>query len=241
MIEMPKYAPLVIVMFLGACSGLLFMGLAFLYGLIARKRWVMRVSVALAASGILIYAILLLGFSLASSDKVLSFGDRKHFCEVDCHIAYSVTSVTSASRLGVGEKRISAAGKFYIVRVQTWFDPSTISSFRGNSPLAPSPRKVVVFDEAGREFTPSQPGQRTYELTPGATTTPLTTPLRPGESYTTDFVFDLPVDVRQPRLLVGDVDPISALIIGHEDSPLHKKIYFTISPPSSTNNAKNQR
>src|ERR1700733_2740813 len=241
MIEMPKYAPLVIVMFLGACSGLLFTGLAFLYGLVTRKRRVMQVSAALAASGVLLYATLLLGFSLASADKVLAVGDQKHFCEVDCHIAYSVTSVTNASELGVGEKRISAAGKFYVVRVQTWFDPTTIGSFRGNGPLAPSPRKVAVLDEAGREFSPSQPGQRTYELTPGATTTPLTTPLRPGESYSTDFVFDLPADVRQPRLLVGDVDPVSSLIIGHEDSPLHKKIYFAISPSISTNNAKSQR
>jgi hypothetical protein len=69
----------------------------------------------------------------------------------------------------------------------------------------------------------------------------LSTSLRPGETYTTDFVFDLPTDVHQPRLLVGDADPISALIIGHEDSPLHKKIYFAISPASPINNAKSQR
>jgi hypothetical protein len=240
MIEMPKYAPLVILMFLGSCAGLLFVGITFLYGLIARKRWVMQVSAALAASGILLYAALLFGFSLSSTDKILSIGDQKHFCEVDCHIAYSVTSVTSASELGVGEKRIFAFGKFYVVRVQTWFDPSTISPFRGNAPLAPSPRKVVVLDEAGREFTPSQPGQGAYELTPGATTTSLSTPLRPGESYSTDFVFDLPADVPKPRLHVGDADPVSSLIIGHEESPLHKKIYFAISPSMSANNAKSQ-
>jgi hypothetical protein len=241
MIEMPRYAPFVTVMFLGACAGLIFTGLAFLYGLIARKRWVMRTSVALAVGGILLYATLLFGFSLSSSEKVLAIGGQKHFCEIDCHIAYSVTSVTSASELGAGEKRIAATGRFYVVRVQTWFDPSTIAPFRGNGPLAPSPRRVVVIDEAGHEFIPSQPGQRAYELTPGATTTPLTTPLRPGESYSTDFVFDLPADIHQPRLLVGDADPVSTLIIGHEDSPRHKKIYFAISPASPINNAKSQR
>jgi hypothetical protein len=241
MIEMPKYAPSVTVIFVGACAGLVFMGLAFLYGIIARKRWVMRTSAALAAGGILLYATLLFGFSLSSTEKVLAIGGQKHFCEIDCHIAYSVMSVMSASQLGAGEKRTTATGKFYVVRVQTWFDLSTIAPFRGNGPLAPSPRRVVVVDEAGREFSPSQPGQRAYELTPGATTTPLSTSLRPGETYTTDFVFDLPTDVHQPRLLVGDADPISALIIGHEDSPLHKKIYFAISPASPINNAKSQR
>jgi hypothetical protein len=241
MIEMPKYAPLVTVMFLGACAGLVFTGLAFLYGLIARKRWVMRTSAALAVGGILLYATLLFGFSLGSSEKVLAIGGQKHFCEIDCHIAYSVTSVTSASELGSGEKRTAPAGKFYVVRLQTWFDPSTIAPFRGNGPLAPSSRRVVVVDDAGREFSPSQPGQRAIELTPGATTTPLTTPLRPGETYSTDFVFDLPADVHQPRLLVGDADPISTLIIGHEDSPLHKKIYFAITPANPISNAKSQR
>ena len=241
MIETPRYAPFVTVMFLGACAGLIFTGLAVLYGLIARKRWVTRTSVALTAGGILVYTTLLFGFSLSSSEKVLAIGGQKHFCEIDCHIAYSVTSVTSASELGAGEKRIAATGRFYVVRVQTWFDPSTIAPFRGNGPLAPSPRRVVVIDEAGREFNPSQPGQRAFELTPGATTTPMSTPLRPGETYSTDFVFDLPADVHQPRLLVGDADPVSTLIIGHEDSPLHKKIYFAISPASPTNNAKSQR
>jgi hypothetical protein len=125
--------------------------------------------------------------------------------------------------------------------VQTWFDPDTIASFRGNGLLAPSPRKVVVVDDRGREFSVSQPGQRAFELTPGAITTPLSTPLRPGESYSTDFVFDLPADIRNPRLIVGDADPISPLIIGHEESPLHKKIYFTLTPASTPNSASSTR
>lgn len=241
MIEMPRYAPLVTMLFLGACAGLVFAGLAFLYGLIARRRRVMRTSTTLAVCGIFLYVTLLLGFSLSSSDKVLAIGGQKHFCEIDCHLAYSVSSVTSASELGSGEKRVSAAGKFYVVRIQTWFDPSTIAPFRGNGPLAPSPRRVAIIDESGREFLPSQVGQRAFELTPGATTTPLTTPLRPGETYNTDFVFDLPTEIHQPRLFVGDADPVSTLIIGHEDSPLHKKIYFAISPAHPIDNAKIQR
>jgi hypothetical protein len=241
MVEMPKYAPCVIMMFLGACAGLLFMGITFLYGLAARKRWIMQVSAALAVSGVLLYATLLFGFSLGSSDTVLAIGGQKHFCEVDCHIANSVTSVMTSSELGNGEKRISAAGKFYVVRVQTWFDPSTIAPFRGNGTLAPSPRKVVIIDDKGREFNVSQPGQRAFELTPGAITTPLTTPLRPGESYSSDFVFDLPADIRNPRLFVGDADPISSFIIGHEESPLHSRIYFTLSPASTASSATSTR
>jgi hypothetical protein len=239
MVEMPKYAPLVTVIFMGAGAGLIFMGFAFLYGLAARKRWITYVSAALAAFGVLLYASLLFGFSLGSTEKILPIGAQKHFCEVDCHIAYSVSAVTTTSELGSGEKRLAASGKFYVVRIQTWFDPTTIASFRGNSPLTPSPRKVVVLDDAGREFSPSEPGQRAFELTPGAITTPLTTPLRPGESFSTDFVFDLPSHVRNPRLYVGNTDAIASLIIGDEESPLHRKIYFALAPATSLNSSNN--
>src|SRR5882724_1278561 len=239
MVEMPKYAPLVTVIFMGAGAGLIFMGFAFLYGLAARKRRIMQVSATLAIFGVLLYASLLFGFSFGSTENILPMGAQKHFCEVDCHIAYSVAAVTTASESGSGEKRIAAAGKFYVVRIRTWFDPMTIASFRGNSPLTPSPRKVVVLDDSGREFSPSEPGQRAFELTPGAITTPLTTPLRPGESFSTDFVFDLPANVRNPRLYVGSTDAIASLIIGDEESPLHRKIYFALSPSTSLNSSNN--
>jgi hypothetical protein len=86
MVEMPKYAPLVIVTFMGACAGLLLMGLVFLYGLVVHKRWLIRTAAAVAVSGILLYGTLLFGFSLTSTDQVLAIGAQKHFCEVDCHV-----------------------------------------------------------------------------------------------------------------------------------------------------------
>jgi hypothetical protein len=238
MVEMPKYAPLVIVTFMGACAGLLLMGLVFLYGLVVHKRWLIRTAAAVAVSGILLYGTLLFGFSLTSTDQVLAIGAQKHFCEVDCHVAYSVTAVTSTSELGSGTNRTPATGTFYVVRVQTWFDPATISPRRGNAPLTPSPRNVEVVDDSGTLYGPSQPGQRAFELTPSASTTPLTTALHPGESYSTDIVFDLPAGVRQPRLLIGDTDPMASLLIGHENSPMHKKIYFALSLAASPSSAR---
>jgi hypothetical protein len=61
------------------------------------------------------------------------------------------------------------------------------------------------------------------------TSTPLTEPLRPGESYyTIDFVFDVPKDAHGLRLLITEDDPETRLVIGHENSLLHKKIFFGI-------------
>ena len=49
------------------------------------------------------------------------------------------------------------------------------------------------------------------------------TPLRPGESYTTDVVFDLPADVKTAMLLINEGEWETHLVIGHENSPLHSK------------------
>jgi hypothetical protein len=57
---------------------------------------------------------------------------------------------------------------------------------------------------------------------------PLDTPLRPGESYTTELVFDLPTGARDARLLVNESDLPTRFIIGHENSPLHKKTEFKL-------------
>jgi hypothetical protein len=58
--------------------------------------------------------------------------------------------------------------------------------------------------------------------------TPLSRVLRPGEAYTTTFVFDLPDGVRRPRLFLGDAPGVEALLIDHENSLFHRKIYFEL-------------
>ena len=41
-------------------------------------------------------------YSFASSEKVLARGVEKHFCEIDCHLAYSVTDFRDTKVLGEG-------------------------------------------------------------------------------------------------------------------------------------------
>jgi hypothetical protein len=62
----------------------------------------------------------------------------------------------------------------------------------------------------------------------GQLNTPLTTPLRPGESYTTDLVFDLPPNAKPTALLMKEGEWITRLVIGHENSPLHKQTKFQV-------------
>jgi len=87
-------------------------------------------------------------------------------------------------------------------------------------------RKVVLVDAAGRSFAPSPEGQMAAHARLNGNSTPLAQPLRPGESYTTDFVFDVPRNAQGLRLLLTEDDPETRFVIGHENSFLHKKIYF---------------
>lgn len=235
---MPHYAPIVILLFLGT---VLLMGASFLllfYGAVRRSSFFARLGGGAALTIAAGYFILLSGVSFASSEQVLPPGGWKYFCEIDCHIAYSLIGARTAAALGPEMQQVTAHGKFVIVRVKTWFDERTISAHRGNGPLTPNGRKVILVDGAGRSFAPSPEGQAAFAPFIGFST-PLTTPLRPGESYTTDFVFDVPRDARGLRLLITEDDPETRLVIGHENSLLHKKIYFGVdSAPSPTKTAR---
>ena len=225
----PHFAPVVVLLFLGTA---LLLGASFLllfYGAARRSSFFLRLG-ALAATAIAIgYLLLLGGVSFASSERVLPAGGWKYFCEIDCHLAYSLVGAQTAATLGAELQPVSARGRFVIVRVKTWFDERTISAHRGNGPLTPNLRKVTLVDDAGRSFLPSAEGQAAFARL-GNRSTPLTEPLRPGESYVTNFVFDCPQQARGLRLLITEDDPETRLVIGHENSLLHKKIYWGFHP-----------
>ncbi len=233
-IFMPDQAGLVVLSFLGSALLLGLLGLAFLWTLAAGKRaTAMRILAAGAVFGG-VYGGTLLGFSWTSEETLLRAGQQKYFCEIDCHVAYTVTEVSTAKTLGEGPAQATAAGMFHVVTVRTWFDADTISSRRPpDMPLRPNPRELHVYDQQGRRYGTSLAGQKALV----GSTVPLTHPLRPGDSYTTQLVFDLPADAAQPRLLIRDWSPLSAFLIGHENSPGHKKIYFALQAQAHASRA----
>lgn len=220
-------APLAVLASLGACFVLTVLGLVSMHALVVRRYGRARVSLALLACVSVLYFGGLFGFSFAGAGRVLARGEEKHFCEVDCHLAYSVVGVRRAKTLGAGETRAEVRGEFLVVTLKTRFDETTISPTRGDGELRPNPRSLTVYDADGRAYKPSDAGSRSLAAT-GAAGTPIETPLRPGESYTTELVFDLPTDARDARLLVNESDLPTRFIIGHENSPLHKKTEFKL-------------
>jgi hypothetical protein len=212
---------------LGACAVLALLGLVALHALARGRYRRMRVSLVGLALCAAAYGALVLAFSVESEGRVLARGEEKYFCEIDCHLAYSVVDVRRAKALGTGGARARARGEFLVVTLRTRFDPNTISAGRGDGQLTPNPREVSVCDAEGRTYAVSEEGRRALS-TEGGVGMPLDTPLRPGESYTTGLVFDLPEGARDTVLLVRESSPETRFIIGHENSPLHGKTEFAL-------------
>ena len=231
-LQTPDFAPFVVLAFLGT-GFLLFCALV--GGAIALAFRKSRIARWIGAGGFLlagVYAALLLGSSFLSHEKTLKPGEKKYFCEIDCHLAYSVVLASTAKVLGRPPQLVAPSGTFLLVTVRTWFDENTIASFRGYGPLIPNPRMTYVVDPGGHRYPFSPAGEKAWEDEHGPTT-PLTRQLRPGESYETTLVFDLPDGVRSPRLFLGDPLGVENVLIGHENSPLHAKIYFALPPSLS--------
>jgi hypothetical protein len=220
-------APLGVLGFLGVGLVLAVLGLVALHALVVRRYGRVKFSLLALAVVAAIYLGVVLVFSLASGEKVLAHGEEKYFCEIDCHLAYSVADVRRAKTLGGGPSQATARGEFYVVTLKTRFDETTTSVNRGDGQLYPNPRRATVYDGDGRSYAVSEEARRALASGGGAGV-PLDTPLRPGESYTTEIVFDLPADARAPVLLLNEDSPETRFIIGHENSLLHKKTEFKL-------------
>jgi hypothetical protein len=229
-------AALGVLLFLGTCLLMLALASFAAYGLIKRRYARARKNLAALACVLLVYLGLMLAFSFGSREKVLARGEEKYFCETDCHLAYSVVEVNETKTIGNPPNRATAGGMFYIVTIRTRFDENTIGPRRGDAPLTPNPRSLVIFDEQRRKYNQSTEGQRALELSGGAGT-PITTPLRPGETYTTALVFDVPAQITNPTLLINEEMLPTRFIVGHENSFWHSQTKFRLDAQSVNSTA----
>src|SRR5882672_883134 len=148
-------APVGALAFLGTGFLLFVVGLAFIYSVIRKKVWLTKLSLLTITLVAGLYLVLLFIFSFASSDKVLARGEEKHFCEIDCHLAYSVIDSRATKMLGDTPNQLKAAGLFRLITIKTRFDETTISPTRGNALLYPNSRVLVVIDANGKQYFPS--------------------------------------------------------------------------------------
>lgn len=209
-------------LFLGSGALLVLLTFGTLLLLCWRRQW-LRYSWRAIAVLVFGYGLLLLVFSVFSHERTLARGQEKYFCELDCHIAYSVQNVQRMKSIG----DVTAAGEFYVVTVRARFDESTIAPWRGDAPLTPNPHEVTLVDGRGLAMGPTPSAQRAWEAAHGPSSS-LLRPLRPGESYEATLVFDVPPAASTPKLLVSSEGFPMPVLIGDESSLLHKKTYFAL-------------
>ncbi|HYA64802.1 MAG TPA: hypothetical protein VED66_16475 [Candidatus Sulfotelmatobacter sp.] len=223
----PHWAPIVALAFMGTGFVLVVGLFVVLFGVLRKSRGIVLGGLAGVLTTLLAYGTVLLSLSLLSSNVELPQGAWKYFCEIDCHLAYAIGGAQVVGSAGPEIQALTPDGKFVIVQVKTWFDPSTISAHRGNGPLVPNERKVVLVDRGGRTFAQSSKSEAVLAAE-GLHATSLGTALRPGESYISYLVFEVPGDSRGLRLLIISADEVGRMLWGHESSPFHKKAYFAL-------------
>jgi hypothetical protein len=205
-------APLAVIGFLAAIAGVFLATAAAAIAWFARKPKFARVCLLTVSAGAAVYLGLLLGFSLASHPHILARTQEKYFCEIDCHLAYSLLDVKTEP---------SAGSTHYVVTIRTRFDETTTSPSRPkDATLTPSPRTVLLIDATGHQYQPT-----------AIEGTPLLTPLKPSDSYTTQLAFDVPptIDAKALRLLITTTPGWpDRVVIGDENSLLHHKTYFAL-------------
>ncbi len=216
-------ARLAAMLFLGGAFLLLVLMLAALTLYFGRRAWV-RYSLSAAAVLVITYIGVLLAFSAFSHDHTLATGEEKYFCELDCHLAYSVQNVEYLKQIG----DTVANGEFYVVTVRGRFDETTIAPWRPRGvPVTPNPLSFTLIDGQGDAIGVSAMGQKAWEAAHGVSPS-LLRPLRPGEFTEATMVFDTAAAMRDPRLLASFRVFPTQVLIGDENSLLHKKTYFAL-------------
>lgn len=174
------------------------------------------------------YAIIFLAGSIFSKEKTLSLNEPKEFCGFyfDCHMHAAVTDVRKTKT--IGDK--TANGEFYVVKVRVFSDAK-----RETLGLLTVDAKII--DSQKREFRRDAAAEASLGEQP-----PFDRRVSPAESFEKEIVFDLPENAENPRLDIREgygIDHwIEAILVGDEDSFLHKRNYFKLAEQPATASVK---
>jgi hypothetical protein len=199
--------PFTLLLFIGLVLGGIVLAALYVGARFTGRPALAGIALRVGGGGVGAYAFLFLAASLTSRSRALALGEEKHICEIDCHLAYSVVGVKTASQ-GPIER--------YTVTLRVRFDEETISRRRPRDmALLPNSRYVALVDAEGRRYPASTDG--------------LKRPLIPGESYTTELVFDVEACCTQGlHLILRNDDFETRFVVGHENSLFHGKTTFRL-------------
>ncbi|MDQ2903875.1 MAG: DUF4352 domain-containing protein [Chloroflexota bacterium] len=170
-------------------------------------------------SFLVVYAVVLLSVSLLSPQRVLAMHQDRCFDDW-CH---SVERVVPQSTVGNAPMVVTAHGTFYLVTVRV------SSRARGITQRALD-AQVYMLDASDQRYDPDASGQQALDAT-GQGGLRLDSKVAPGGSFTCTVVFDLPKGSSHLALVVTHGLFPDVLVIGSEQSFLHKPTIFQLQMP----------
>lgn len=219
-----------VLLMLMTIGGLIVAGILLIFAWLNESAWLRKFVLGGIAVWFAFYIAMLLGFSLFSAEKTLPIGEAKEYCGfyLDCHMHTAVSDVRRTKTLG----DLTAKGEFYIVTVKVFSDArrATLGLLTVDAHVIDADRKTYTRDIDAESQLPDQPE---FERR-----------ISPAESFEKEIVFDLPVNIQGPRLDMregyGIDHVIEGILVGDEDSVLHKRNYFALTPGPSENVAINK-
>lgn len=204
-------------------AGLLLAGVSLIVSLATKRAWLAKFTVGGVAVWSAFYAVMLLGFSLASRPQVLGVGDAKEFCGfyLDCHMHVALTSVRTVDRIG-GR---TANGTFYIVGLRVFSDARdpniALRLIEPRALIEVNDHTVIRRDLDAEAVLPSA-------------AVDLGGDIRGRQTIEKEIVFDIPQELKDPDLHIAEgygIDSaIEAVLIDDEDSILHARTVFALTP-----------
>jgi hypothetical protein len=82
--------PLTVLLFVGAVLAGTALLVLYVVARVTKREGFARITLRTLVGGAGLYLLLFLIASVASRNRVLTPGEEKHICEIDCHLAYSV-------------------------------------------------------------------------------------------------------------------------------------------------------
>lgn len=206
-----------VILMLMTIGGLFIALILLIVSYFARLNWLKKFVLGGVTVWLVGYVILLLTASIFSEEQNLGLNEPKEFCGfyLDCHIHTAVSDVRKTKTYGDAV----AGGEFYVVNVKV-FSNAKQATLNLTTP------QFHVFDAAGKRYNPVE--------NPAIPRLPFDDKVPAGGSFEKEIVFDLPTDIKNPRLDVAEgfgIDKvIESVLIGDEDSLFHKRIRFNLEP-----------
>jgi hypothetical protein len=220
-----------VLLMLMTIGGLLMAVVLMVIAIITKKTWLRNFVVGGVAVWFVFYAVMLFGFSLTSTEKVLAANEAKEFCGfyLDCHMHTSVANVRTAKTIG----SVSAKGTFYIANVKVFSDA------RNNAInlhlIEPKARVVMPNGERVERDLAAESSLPTANVN-------LDQDITNSRTIEKEIVFDVPADAVNPKLLItegyGIDKTIEHVLVGDEDSIFHAQTFFELREQNETAGVK---